>query len=197
LKISTQNIALIAVFASLFYVFSLITPFVPALGLPELQIQMEALVASVFGFVLGPYLGGLAAFLGAFISWILPPGSSSPFGAPFLLAPPINAMVIGFIFYRKWKWSFILFGVLIVAFLFLPPSQPFTNYYYVSIAVIWDKLIALMLIVPSVKFNRLFTQTKYRFLLFFFHLLAIKQTTCGELSCSLSLSCINPFLVLP
>jgi len=168
MKLSSRNIALVAIFASLYYVLSLISPYVPAVGLPDLKIQLEALMASVFGFVLGPYLGALAAFLGALIAWVLPPGSMNPLSAPFLLSPPINAMFVGLIFYRKWKWAFALFGLLIVAFLFLPPSQPITDYYYVSAAVLWDKVIALMLIIPSVRFSRKFSSPKYLPILFFF-----------------------------
>jgi len=168
MKLSSRNIALVAIFASLYYVLSLISPYVPAVGLPDLKIQLEALMASVFGFVLGPYLGALAAFLGAFIAWVVPPGSASPFGAPFLLSPPINAMVVGFIFYRKWKWAFAIFSLLIVAFLFLPPSQQILDNYYVSIAVLWDKVIALFLIIPSVWFSQKLSNPKYLSILFFF-----------------------------
>lgn len=167
MKMSTRNIALIGIFAAVYYVSSLISPYVPAVGLPDLKIQLEALMASVFGFVLGPYLGALAAFLGAFVTWILPPGSMSPFGAPFLLSPPINALVVGLIFYRRWKPAFALFGLLIVAFLFLPPSQPITEHYYVPAAVLWDKIIALLLIIPSVKFSHRLSNPKYLPLLFF------------------------------
>jgi hypothetical protein len=142
------------------------SPFVPAIGLPDIKIQLEALMASVFGFVLGPYLGALAAFLGAFITWIMPPGSATPFGAPFLLAPPINAMIVGLIFYRKWKWAFLFFALLIVAFMFLPPSQPI-SYYYVAIAVTFDKIIALLLIIPISKFSNRISNPKYLPLLIF------------------------------
>jgi len=167
LKLSSRHIALVAIFAALYYVLSLISPYVPAVGLPELQIRLEALVASVFGFVLGPYLGALAAFLGAFIAWVVPPGSVSPFGAPFLLSPPINAMVVGFIFYKKWKWAFVLFGLLIAVFPFLPPSQPISNHYLVTVAVVWDKIIALLLIIPSVRFSQKFYSSKNLAVLFF------------------------------
>jgi hypothetical protein len=145
---------------------SLISPYVPAIGLPDIKIQLEALMASVFGFVLGPYLGALAAFLGAFITWIMPPGTATPFGAPFLLAPPINAMIVGLIFYRKWKWAFSFFALLIVAFMFLPPSQPI-SYYYVAIAVTFDKIIALLLIIPVSKFSSRISDPKYLPLLIF------------------------------
>jgi len=150
LKLSTRNIALIAVFAALYYILSIITPVIPVINVPTLNISLGALTASVFGLLLGPYLGALAAFLGAFVTWVLPPASGTLYGAPFLLSPPLNALVVGLIFYRKWKWAFASFALLIVVFLFLPPSQPFSSYYYVSAAVIWDKIIALMLIIPTV-----------------------------------------------
>ncbi|MGB9741145.1 MAG: ECF transporter S component [Candidatus Bathyarchaeia archaeon] len=184
MKISTRHLALVAVFASLYYVLSIISPYIPAIGLPDLKIKLEALIASVFGLILGPYLGSFAAFLGAFVSWVLPPGSMSPYGAPFLLSPPINALIVGLIFYRKWRWAFIAFGVLILAFLFSPPSQPITGYsqifdpfnpdnaymipiYYVPVAVLWDKVIALFLIFPTVKFARRLSNPKGMPILFF------------------------------
>jgi uncharacterized membrane protein len=184
MKISSRHLALVAIFAALYFVLSLISPYIPAIGLPELKIKLEALIASIFGLILGPYLGALAAFLGAFIAWVLPPGSMSPYGAPFLLSPPINALVVGLIFYRKWKWAFALFGLLILAFLFSPPSQPITGYsqvfdpfnpdnsysipiYYVPSAVLWDKIIALLLIIPIVKFARLLSTPKNISILFF------------------------------
>lgn len=167
MKLSSRNIALIAVFAALYYALSLISPYVPAVGLPDLRIRLEALMASVFGFVLGPYLGALAAFTGAFVTWTLPPSSANPLDAPFLLSPPINALIVGFIFYRKWKYASALFGLLIVAFLFLPPSQPITEQYIVPIAVLWDKLIALFLIFPSIWMGKRGSNPRYAPILFF------------------------------
>lgn len=107
-------------------------------------------MASVLGFIFGPYIGALSAFLGAFVTWVLPPSSMSPGGAPFLLSPPLNALAVGFIFYKRWKWSFALFAVLIAVFVFLPPSQPIGDFWYISVAVLWDKIIALVLIIPAV-----------------------------------------------
>jgi hypothetical protein len=160
LKIPTRSVALVAVFASLYYVLSLVSPYVPAVGLPLLQIKLEALMASVFGLVLGPYLGGAAALLGALLAWALPPTALNPYSTPFLLSPPLNAVVVGLVFYRKPKWASALFGTLIIAFLFLPPSQPLTQYYYVSAAVLWDKIIALLLILPIVLIGPKLAQAK-------------------------------------
>lgn len=166
-KLTTRHTALIAVFAALYYVLSIISPYVPAIGVPQIKIQLEALIASVFGLVLGPYLGFLAALMGAFVAWVLPPGSMSSYGMPFLLSPALNALVVGLIYYRKWKQAFVTLGVLIVAFLFLPPSQPLTEFWYVGVAVIWDKVIALLLIIPSAKFAKHFSSQKSVSILYF------------------------------
>lgn len=157
-----------AVFAGLYYVLSLILPSLYAIGVPNLQISLEALIASIYGLVLGPYLGMLAALIGVGVTWILPPSSSSLYGAPFLLSPPLNALVVGLVYYRKWKWAFVLFSLLIVTFLFLPPSQPITDNYLVPIAVLWDKVIALLLIIPCVKMTQRLSTRKYLPILFFF-----------------------------
>ena len=154
-KLTTRNVALVAIFAALYYILSLITPYIPAIGIPQITISLEALIASIFGLVLGPYLGAVTALLGAFIAWAVPPfGSMSPYGLPFLLSPPINALVTGLIFYKKWKGGFLLFSLLIVAFLFTPPVQPISENFIVAIAVLFDKIIALLLILPCVKFAK-------------------------------------------
>lgn len=154
MKLSTTSVALMAIFAALYYVLSLITPHIPAIGIPDIKISLEALMATIFGLVLGPYLGALTAFVGASVAWILPPGSPTPYGVPFLLSPPINAFVVGLIYYKKWKAAFATFGILIVAFLLLPPSQPLTENLHVGVAVVWDKLIALFLIIPAILIAR-------------------------------------------
>jgi hypothetical protein len=150
MKLSALSVALMAVFAALYYVLSIFTPYIPAIGVPDIKISLEALIASVFGLVLGPYLGALTAFMGAGVAWFLPPGDPTPYGLPFLLAPPLNAFVVGLIYYRKWKAAFATLGILIAAFLLLPPSQPLSENLYVGVAVVWDKLIALFLIIPTV-----------------------------------------------
>ncbi|UCG36942.1 MAG: ECF transporter S component [Candidatus Bathyarchaeota archaeon] len=165
MKLSTQTIALTAIFASLYYVLSLITPHVPAIGIPEIVISLEALIASVFGLVLGPYLGALAAFTGASITWII--SGMSPHGLPFLLSPPLNALTVGLLYYRKWKLAFATLGLLILVFVFLPPSQPLWENSNVAVAVLWDKVIALLLIFPSVKFAKHLSSTEKLPILYF------------------------------
>jgi len=158
--LTTRNIALVAIFAALYYVLSLLTFNIAAPGVAQVQIGLFALVASIFGLVLGPYLGTLAAFLGAFVAWTLPPSGMMPYGFPFLLSPPINAFVTGSIFYKKWKMAFLAFAVLIVAFLFTPPVQPLTENLSIVAAVLVDKVLALLLIIPLVKFTEQLASTE-------------------------------------
>jgi len=167
MKLSARNVALVAVFAALYYVLSLITPSVPAIAIPEIKISLEALIASIFGLILGPYLGALTAFVGAFVAWTLPPGIMSPSGMPFLLSPPVNALVTGLIYYKKWKAGFLVFGLLIAAFLFTPPAQPLPENLYVGVAVLWDKIIALLLILPCAKFAKRLSTSGTSSLLYF------------------------------
>jgi len=160
MRLHTQKAALIAVFAALYYVLSLVTPYIPAVAIPDIKISLEALFATIFGLILGPYFGALAAFTGAIVAWVLPPSGMTPFGMPFLLSPPINALVTGLIYYKKWKTGFLIFSLLVVAFLFTPPIQPFSENFYVGIAVLWDKIIALLLILPCVKLAGRLSATK-------------------------------------
>jgi uncharacterized membrane protein len=170
MELTAKNVAMMAVFAALYYVLSLIAPIRIPTGVGNLEISFAALIASVIGIVLGPYLGTASALLGASVAWILPPSGGSLFGLPFLLSPALNALVTGLIFYRKWKYGFAVFAALIVAFLFTPPIWPVTENWLVAIAVLFDKIIALLMIVPVALFAKQLSVGKaslFCFLLFF------------------------------
>jgi len=149
MRISAKEEAFVVVFAALYYVFSLVTPYVPAIGIPDIKIHLEAFLASVFGIILGAKLGALTAFVGALVAWILPPGNASVFGAPFLLSPPLNALTSGLIYERRWKEAAGVMGLLIGVFWFTLPVTPLGQYWHVGLAVTFDKIIALGLIAPA------------------------------------------------
>lgn len=167
MRISTRKEALVIVFAALYYAFSLITPYVPAVGLPELKISLEAFLASVFGILLGAELGALTAFVGVLIAWILPPGNASVYGLPFLLAPPLNAFTVGLIYTKRWKEAAGVLGLLIFVFWFSLPVTPLSQYAYVGLAVTFDKIIALALIPLVAFFLRKSVSSKALFATFF------------------------------
>jgi ECF transporter S component (folate family) len=168
--LTARNVALMAIFAALYYILSLIAPISIPTGVGNLDISFAALFAAVIGLVLGPYLGTASAFLGAFVAWVLPPSGGNFFGLPFLLSPTLNALVTGLIFYKKWKFGFAIFGTLIVAFLLTPPIWPVTENWLPAVAVLFDKVIALLLIIPVALFARKLSVARaslFYFLLFF------------------------------
>jgi len=147
--LNSKNIALTAVFAALYYVMSYL-PGIPAIGVPGVKIQLEACMASVFGLILGPYLGALATLVGVTVAWALPPGSASPQSLIFLPSPVINAFIVGLIYDRRWKIASAILAPLVLAFWFLPPAQPPEQNFIVGVAAMWDKVLALALIAPTV-----------------------------------------------
>jgi predicted membrane protein len=160
-KISSRHIALAAIFAALYVAVSFVEPIQIPVGIPGLTISPVALLATLFGIILGPYLGTASAFLGAAVSWAITGGS--PYGLPFLLSPALNAFVSGAIFYRKWKMAFVAFATLIIAFPFTPPVSSMVNALgsaQVALWVLWDKIIALLLILPLAFFNKRLTVGK-------------------------------------
>jgi hypothetical protein len=167
-RISARDEAFIIVFAALYYALSILSLYVPAIGLPELTISLTAFIASVFGILLGPELGALTAFIGAFVSWVLPPGSMSVLGLPFLLSPPLNAATVGFIYTKRWKEAAGVMSLLIFVFWFTLPVTPLSQYAYVGLAVTWDKIIALALIPPTAWLLRKSSSAKALAVTFFF-----------------------------
>jgi len=147
-RLTAKKIALITIFGALYYVLSFL-PGIKAIGAANVTIQIEAFMASIFGLILGPYLGAFTAFVGAFLAWLLPPGIPAPTSAVFLPAPVINAFIVGLIYTRRWKIAFVTLAAVVSAFWVLPPAQPWDQYFDIGFYVMWDKILALALIIPA------------------------------------------------
>lgn len=166
MRVTAKNLALMAIFAALYAVLALIVPIQIPTGVGNLEISFAAWMAAVMGVILGPYLGMSAAFLGAFVAWVLPPSNGNIGGLPFLLSPPLNALITGLIFYKKWKYALAAFSVLVIAFLFTPPIWPVTENAIVAAAVLFDKIIAIVLIIPVALFAKKLAVAKASLLFF-------------------------------
>jgi len=149
-QLTTRKITLIAIFSALYYILSFLPGIKIATGAANISIEIEAFMASIFGLILGPYLGALTAFMGAFLAWVLPPGTPSPTSAIFLPAPVINAFIVGLLYTGRWKMAFVTLAAVVSAFWFMPVTQPWNQHAYIGFYVMWDKILALALIVPSV-----------------------------------------------
>ncbi|MHA1410111.1 MAG: ECF transporter S component [Candidatus Odinarchaeia archaeon] len=158
----TQQISIMAILAAVYIVISII-PGIPVA--PGVEIQFEAGFASVMGILLGPYLGFLTALLASVASWALL--GSGIFGLPFLLNPAVNAFIVGIIIYKRDKIaigvSLLFYTVLLILQVVSPPlitavpaGFPVDNF-TLAIFVLYDKLIGLALIIPTVL---LFTKYK-------------------------------------
>lgn len=142
------RIALMASFAALYIVLSFLSPFIPAIGLPEIKIHIEASFASIFGIILGPWLGASAAFLGSLGTLLL--RGASPFDLPFVINPAFNAFIVGLILRKKWKMAFTIFALTIFVFFLTPICIPLTEHWFVGVLSTFDKIIALLLIIPTI-----------------------------------------------
>lgn len=90
-KLSTINIAFLAIFIALSVVIIKFVPGIPIVGVPDSEIKFDAAIAPVYGMVIGPYLGFLAALIGGLLT------SGSPFTFLTSFAPAISAMIAGFL----------------------------------------------------------------------------------------------------
>jgi len=66
-SLSAKQASLVAVFAALSVAVIILLPGIPMIGLPGARITLDAAIAPVYGLVIGPYLGALAALLGGII----------------------------------------------------------------------------------------------------------------------------------
>ncbi len=115
-KLSARDVAFVAVFAALSVVIIKVIPGFPIIGLSESQIKFDAALAPIYGLVLGPYLGFLAAFIGGIVL------ASSWFSVLTSFAPAVSAMVAGWLTQKSyssdrsfpgWATAAIILGLLI------------------------------------------------------------------------------------
>lgn len=68
MKISTRAVALTAVFAALSWIASKFVPGIPIIGAEGSKISWDVSLAPIYGIIIGPYLGFLAALIGGLVA---------------------------------------------------------------------------------------------------------------------------------
>lgn len=91
LELSAKNVALLAIFAALSFIIGKFIPGIPIVGVPDASIKFDAATAPIYGMIIGPYLGFLAALIGGLIA------AGSPFTVLTSFCTAISAMVAGFL----------------------------------------------------------------------------------------------------
>jgi len=132
LRLSTREIALIAVFAALIAIVTRLPGIPISLGIPTGKIEFSVPLYPLAGILLGPWIGALAVTIGNFIAWLIP--KSTVMGFLFIPAGAFAALCTGFLVRRtkwaNWKSAAVLLIVLIALWYVTPigfeaPLYPF------------------------------------------------------------------------
>jgi len=99
IKLSARDVAFVGVFAALSVVIIRVIPGFPIIGLSESQIKFDAAIAPIYGLILGPYLGCLAAFIGGIVL------ANSWFSVLTSFAPAVSALVAGLLTQKNYTSS--------------------------------------------------------------------------------------------
>ncbi|WP_455279735.1 hypothetical protein [[Eubacterium] cellulosolvens] len=116
----SNSIMLVASLAALYAILRIIPTF-PLIGVPGAYFSVSDIIASLYGILLGPYLGPLSIMLGTFIGYFA--GKPPVFLGLDFMPAAINSMVVGFIMRGKRTYSIVVYMVLLTLF-FIHPYAP-------------------------------------------------------------------------
>ena len=119
MSLRIKRIPIIAIFAALYVVITLL-PGIPIIG-GKGKIEIAAFLPPIYGLVLGPVAGGMASWLGAFLAWLLPPGTPKPWGFALTLPSISSSIVAGLASRERVKgfYGWVLSSLVMVSLLML------------------------------------------------------------------------------
>ena len=146
----TRRIAIVSAFAALYAALRFI-PFSVVIGSPGAFFSFSDFLPLLYGILLGPYLGVLSVAIGTYVSFALARPPIFPEFLPFEFLPAaVNVLIVGFIFNRKKRNSFLIFSLILLAFglhpftLHLIPISAFGT--SITFPFYWLHLVALVLL---------------------------------------------------
>jgi len=98
LKLSSRDVAFMAIFAALSVIVIKLVPGIPIVGVSGSNIKFDAMLAPIYGLIIGPYLGFTAALFGGLIT------AGSPFDILTSFSPAVSALIAGFLT-QKGVWN--------------------------------------------------------------------------------------------
>ncbi len=99
MKLSTKDVAFVAIFAALSVIVIKLIPGIPIIGVPDASIKFDVALAPIYGLVLGPYLGFLAALIAGLAT------AGDPFSVLTSFSPAVSALVAGLLTQRNFRNS--------------------------------------------------------------------------------------------
>ncbi len=144
-KMVAKNIALIAVFAPWYTIFTF-WPLFPVIGASGSFITMAVIMAPLIGIILGPYLSVLSVALGGIIGLSL--GQiGGPFGPLSFVPHAATTFCSGMLYNGKRMTCAVTYAFLLVVFALYPVVGPAWLYPY----FIWMQIIGLVILVSPLQ----------------------------------------------
>jgi uncharacterized membrane protein len=177
-KLVAKNIALIAVFAPLYTIFTFWSLF-PVIGAPGKFITMAVIMAPLIGIILGPYVGILSTSVGGMVA--LSVGQiGGPFG-PFSFVPHAAATFCsGMLYNGKRMTCAITYAILLVVLAFYPVVGPIWLYPY----FVWMQIVGLVILVSPLQskaVKQIFEHTRLTELAFGVGIVSLTATLFGHI----------------
>jgi len=126
-KLSTRDIAFVAIFAALSVIICKTIPGIPIVGVSGAKIKFDVALAPIYGLIIGPYLGFLAALIGGLIA------AGDWFSVLTSFCTAVSALVAGFLTcdncrvrgrsFQGWMFSAVVLGMLIFGWYLTPIGQ--------------------------------------------------------------------------
>jgi len=113
----TKTLMLIAVFSALYFVLRMIPTF-PMIGVSGGSFALADILASLYGLILGPFIGGFSIIIGTFLA--IAAGKPIVFMGLDFLPALMNALIVGLIIRRRIVLSVSLNALLLALFLLHP-----------------------------------------------------------------------------
>ena len=144
-KLVAKNIALIAVFAPWYTIFTF-WPLFPVIGTSGSFITMAVIMAPLIGIILGPYLGVLSVAVGGIIGLSL--GQiGGPFGPLSFVPHAATAFCSGMLYNGKRMTCAVTYAFFLVVFALYPVVGPAWLYPH----FIWMQIVGLVILVSPLQ----------------------------------------------
>lgn len=126
-KLSSYDVAFVGIFAALSVVIIKTLPGIPIVGVSGASIKFDAAIAPIYGLIIGPYLGFLAALLGGLVT------AGSLVDVLTSFSPAMSALIAGFLTQRYlrskegaikgWMAGAAILGAVILGWYLTPVGQ--------------------------------------------------------------------------